>query len=314
MDEVEKYVQSFEYVLPEPRYEIRSSAFSYDGEVFVTSSGDNTYRVHTLTNPDRPSLLKSTAYGSGLIKYTHHPHVVLTTFSNKNLLNSVGQLCFETKEFIHIFHGHTDEILGIDQNNIDDTFISSGFDSRVLQWDTRCPDLPNSDVFFTGFKPIVSFSNDGTSIFVVLGNTLNVFDRRRLSLQQTSFFNLPHNESAYMKIAVAIDGNSVAVSDTKGKVSLITNMSTPQNIVTKEIATNQLNDAPEIAFTPDSSRLLFSNGVDGSVCSMLLKTYAISQFSNSHEALVNSIVCNFKFPLVSTSSSIVKWWTPQDTD
>ncbi|EDR22485.1 WD repeat-containing protein 82-B, putative [Entamoeba dispar SAW760] len=308
IEEIERYKKSFVY--SESEYEYVSSAFSYDGEIFVTSGGDNTYRIHSLSNPKEPTILKSQLFGSGMIKYTHHPHVILTSFNNRGILNSLGLLCFDTKEFVRVFHGHTDEIISIDHNNSSDMFLSTSLDSHVMLWDPRANNPCTSNIFFGKIFPVACFNNEGTKVVVIEENNGHVFDLKKFPYEPLFNFVLP-TERSYRKVTCSLDGSKVAVSSPSGNIFVIENFESTAPII-RPISTKLTKDSPCIEFSVDGSRLMFSSGFDGSVNVFNCIDHTTIPMPQSNQTTVRSIKCNYKYPIVATTCSVVNWWSYDD--
>lgn len=304
MNQVELYTRTFVY--KESKYETISSDFSYDGEVYCTSSADNTYRIFSVDNPHNPTIFNSEQYGTGLIKFTHHPNVIFTSFNNRGILNSMGLLCFEKKSFIRLFNGHTDEIISIDQNNSSDMMMSTSLDDHLILWDPRFHNPCCSNTLYTN-SPIGCFSGDGTKVIVQSDNKLNVFDLRKYPYEPLFQIGIPSNKF-YRKIVCSLDDNKIAVSASSGQIVCIENYKEKDPKI-GIIASKTQKDSPAIEFTPDSSRLLFSDGFDGSINSYEFEKKSIATFTHRNQTTVTSIKCNIKYPIISTCCSVVNWLT-----
>ncbi|ELP85294.1 WD repeat-containing protein, putative [Entamoeba invadens IP1] len=293
------------YVYAEANYEYISSAFSYDGEVFVSSCGDNKYRVHTVSTPKTPTLIDSPILGTGKVAFTHNHNTIVSSFNTRGLLNSFGLFDLYTKEFVRLFHGHTDEITSLEHSISADIVLTASADGHVMVWDIR---TNNANVANTVFQtiPVANFNADGSGIVVVEGQNLEAFDLRKFPYNPIQFLQLQN--SYYPKLKCSLDGKRVAVSAVSGSVSIIDAFFEGKPVI-NTFETRQKDGAPEIEFSPEGSRMLYSNGFDGSVNVYNFTTNLTSPLSQSNQTTVQSIKCNLRYPLFATSCSVVNWWT-----
>lgn len=306
MERIEQYQPDFTY--KETEYEYVSSTFSKNGEIFISSNSDNVYRLHRLEKPEEMYPVKSPDYGCGLIKATHHPHVILSSFNTRGILNSLGLLSFHTKTFLRMFHGHTDEIVSIDFSNTDDTFISTSRDGKLMFW-THDQSKPLASIGFNR-KPIACFNNDGSKIIVSEANMIYIFDTRYLSTGEA----VKHFETIkfcdYSKIICSMNDTKIALSSPRGDIVVCENFKSNKVNSTKwsTFDSTERNDAPSIAFSTDSSRLLFATGQQNGLHIYNFEKEETYNFSSSNPYPIRSIECNLKYPLFATCSNQVNWF------
>ncbi|KAL7718201.1 WD repeat-containing protein 82-B [Entamoeba marina] len=300
---VENYKRCF--VENTGNFEHISASFSFNGEYYVSSCSDNTYHIRSVHDPKTSSVLKSPNFGSGIVVHSHHEKVILSSFSNRGYMNSVGLLSLENKEFFQFFHAHTDEIISLDHNNASDTFLTSGCDKTTILWDERSNNPCFSRCISNG-TVVSCFDGSGTQIIEVQPDCASYFDLRTFPYQVNKAIRIEQN--VYRKVTSSLDGKYLACSATDGTICLIKHTETIPEIL--YIKTDSIGDSPSIEFTPDSSRLIYANGYNGSLSIYELETKQTHDFTTCHETVIRSIKCNKKYPILATTCSNIHWWTP----
>ena len=307
MEFIENYRKDFSYKDDKSLYEYKSSTFSNNGELFVTSCGDNCYRIHPVRTPERIIKLRSQEYGTGLIKSTHHQNVILTSFNTRGIINSLGILSFDTKNFLSTFHGHTDEIVSIDFNNIDDTFMSTSRDYSFMLW-SQNQKQHLFKTYFTSCTPYACFNADGTKILLAEYDRIHVLDIKKSINQPMKTIKVPIRDIT--KITCSYDDMNITVSSTEGGIAIVenykTNKKTGPTIV--QLSSEERQISPVIKFTNDSSRLLYSSGVRNGINVYEIDTGAKRMLDESHTSPIKSIECNPKYAIISACSTEVTWW------
>ena len=171
------------------KYEYHSCVFTNDGEKYIGSCGDNTYRIIDIDNSIEESVVESPLYGTGIIDHTHNSDVILSTFDTKGYLNAVGIVSLKTSEILRIFYGHSDDIISLHQNNMSDTFVTSGYDNRVILWDPRSNN-PTTSILDTPNPSVSCFSANGLSILAVYKHNIAFFELKTFPLVCIVFYNL----------------------------------------------------------------------------------------------------------------------------
>ena len=307
MERIEDYKLDYSYTQTE--YEYISSAFSKNGETFVTSNGDNIYRLHKIENPETVHEIKSPDYGCGMIKSTHNQYVYLTTFNTRGILNSLGLFSFYTKSFLNVYHGHTDQIVSIDFSNTNDTFISTARDGTLIYW-SHDSVKPVSVLSFPSI-PYACFNNDGSKIIAFAQNMIYIFDTRNLCTGEVVKKFEVVKQSDYTKIICSMNDSKLALSSTRGDIVVCENFKSNKinSMKWSTFDSTNRNDAPSIAFSVDSSRLLFATGKHNGVQVYNFEREESENLYCKNPCPIRSIECNLKYPIVATCSTQLNWYS-----
>lgn len=135
---------------------MNSIDFSRDGKYLATASNDRKLIIYNILKGEMEAQFNLRTYGVDLVKFTHNPHYVLFTTSDNNDYRVSYLSLWENKIFFS-FLGHTDQIVNLELNPLNDLFVTCSKDgtARLFNlFDKKCVAI------YSGAK-CVGFDNTG---------------------------------------------------------------------------------------------------------------------------------------------------------
>lgn len=146
---------------------ITSLDFNDSGRFLISSGIDKTIQIYDVYNGVHHKEVQSKKYGTHCAKFTHEELNCLyasTSEHDQVADGTIRYVSLENNMYIRYFKDHQRQVIGIEVNPLNDTFMSSSLDKTVRLWDLR---VSNSIGNMNVFQPVVIGYDPQGMVFAV---------------------------------------------------------------------------------------------------------------------------------------------------
>lgn len=315
---------------------ITSLDFNDSGQFLILAGVDKSIQVYDCHKGTHHKDVQSQKYGAHLARFTHSDLNCL--YASTPVVDTEGPpdhsiryLSLVTKSYLRYFKGHSEQVLSLEVNPVNETFVSSAADHTVKLWDTRTPSASGSMV--TGQNSLVGYDPHGIVFAVANGpigseeGTVHLYDVGTYERGPFSRFKISRlGDEKWTKVEFSNNGKYILVATDSlhhyvldaflGKVIARLDAGRPGKIA------GEYPSSATACFTPDGKHV-FAAGDDSSV--LFYDISAIKdaggrpegvgptwEFRSSVPGISRVVAFNPKLLLFATADNLVMLWTPEE--
>jgi len=297
-------------------------AFHEDGKFCAFGDTNNAIHLIDACNGLVRKTLFSREFPFDKLIFTHHEYCILLNSTANDY--AVRYLSMFDNTYLQFFSGHTDKVISMAMNPINDNFLTGSLDGTVRLWDLNSPSaigvlrLPiNSGRPYVAYDP--SGLVFGTSVTITGLNCIKLYDARQYQTGPFATFEINYEEIAKLLIKNQRLQNSSAQSlaraqwtnlsfNADGKHILVTTDSSLLLLIDgykgkiEQVFTGHTNENHsylQTCFTPDSNHVV-SGSEDGNIYVYKVDTGEIECTLSGHMGPVTQVCCSPTYEVMAS--------------
>ncbi|GAV02782.1 hypothetical protein RvY_13306 [Ramazzottius varieornatus] len=289
--------------------QINGMDFSPHGDVFVTSSADESLTVYDVDKPGVKATVNSKKYGVEHVTFTRNNNLVI--HGSTKVDNTIRLLSLKDNKYLRYFPGHTEPVVTLGTHPNEDQFLSSSMDGTVKLWDCGTSAAWGNIPVGAG-RPVAAYDPEGLIVAIGVGSEeIRLHDIRKIGAQPFSTLKTRMNNSppwASLKfsptgtqILIATTGNTCyAVDAFMGNV--IWTFSGYNNVLNNKTYTIQPCFSPDGKYvfhgSTDSRIHVYNTDSGNKVCTL----------KSDHTGAIQYTKFNPRYCMFASSCSMTCFW------
>ncbi|CAN3358268.1 COMPASS component Swd2p [Diutina catenulata] len=196
---------------------VTSLDFDDSGQFLLSAGVDRSIQLYDVHKGSHVKDIQSQKYGAHLARFTHsgfnclYASTTTVQYSDNDLPKSIDShqlrlLNLENKQYVRYFKGHHSQVISLQINPIEDTFVSASIDGKVKMWDTRA----THDIGGIGSEGVqaIGYDPSGKVLALATDRAVKLYDSRN------------YDAGSFLSVDIAYHPKSLEFSNT-GKTILI---------------------------------------------------------------------------------------------
>jgi len=282
--------------------------FSSDGMSLITSSADDQIIIYDCERGTQKRVIQSRKYGVDLVQFCNNKSTAVHASTKEN--DVIRYISLEEYKYIRYFGGHTDRVVALCKNPLDDTFLSGSMDKTIRLWDLRSNNCQG--LLKLPGRPLAAFDPEGL-IFAAGVNSemVNLYDLRSFDKGHFASFKPEKNftDCEWTGLKFSPDGRSILISTSGSDIKLIDSFQgNPLQTLNGHINVQRL--PLEASFSPDS-KFVISGSSDGTIHIWNTENGAkVCSLKGDHKSPVRCVQFSPKHMMMASACQVMCLWLP----